>query len=98
MLLEYKDNPEHGLRFILTFQPSTSFLVPMDRCVALAKAGLYNSSSLANDKHETYYQEQALKFLHACLATVLNLRTPEHTANQVSHTKVVMVLSLLELR
>jgi hypothetical protein len=30
--LEYKDNPEHGLRLILTFRPNTSFLVPLDRC------------------------------------------------------------------
>jgi transformation/transcription domain-associated protein len=29
--LDYKDNPEHGLRLILTFRPNTSFLVPLDR-------------------------------------------------------------------
>lgn len=30
--LQYKANHEHGLRLILTFEPSTSFLVPLDRC------------------------------------------------------------------
>lgn len=38
--LEYKDNPEHGLRLILTFQPSTSFLVPLDRSIALCRAAV----------------------------------------------------------
>jgi transformation/transcription domain-associated protein len=38
--LEYKDNPEHGLRIILTFPPQTSFLVPLDKCIALARGGL----------------------------------------------------------
>lgn len=36
-----RDNPEHGLRLILTFKPNTSFLVPLDKCVALAKGGLF---------------------------------------------------------
>lgn len=35
-----QDNPEHGLRLILTFKPTTSFLVPLDRCVTLARQGL----------------------------------------------------------
>ena len=35
--LDYKDNPEHGLRLILTFHPSTSFLVPLDRCIAMTR-------------------------------------------------------------
>ena len=57
--LEYKDNPEHGLRLILTFQPQTSFLVPLDRCVALAKTGLYAGSPLVGDpKQDAYYREQ----------------------------------------
>eukprot|EP00899_Mesostigma_viride_P026573 jgi/Mesvir1/70/Mv13673-RA.2 len=34
--LEYKENPEHGLRLILTFEPKTSFLVPLDRSIGLA--------------------------------------------------------------
>lgn len=38
--LDLKDNPEHGLRLILTFQPSTSFLVPLDRCLALSSQSL----------------------------------------------------------
>lgn len=38
--LEYKENPEHGLRLILTFQPSTSFLVPLDRSIALCRAAV----------------------------------------------------------
>ena len=38
--LDYKVNPEHGLRLILTFEPSTSFLVPLDRCIVLARNAL----------------------------------------------------------
>lgn len=40
MELEVRDNPECGLRLILTFQPSTNFLVPLDRCIALARTAL----------------------------------------------------------
>ena len=41
LLLDCKDNPEHGLRFVLTFQQATSFLVPMDRCVLLAQQVIF---------------------------------------------------------
>ena len=43
--LEYKENPEHGLRLILTFQPSTSFLVPLDRSIALCRAAVNGTSA-----------------------------------------------------
>lgn len=91
--LEYRDNPEHGLRLILTFEPQTSFLVPVDRCVALARAGIFAGASsdagggaggpaaaaataaiAAGDGH---YRRQALRFLHVCLASMLNLRVRE---------------------
>ena len=36
--LDYKDNTEHGLRLVLTFHPNTSFLVPLDRILAICKA------------------------------------------------------------
>eukprot|EP00955_Chlamydomonas_euryale_P048107 353874-Chlamydomonas_euryale.AAC.2 len=58
--LEYRSNPEHGLRLILTFRPNTSFLVPLDKCVALARAGLF-ADSLATppaDGDDTYYRLQ----------------------------------------
>lgn len=42
--LELKSNPEHGLRLILTFQPATSFLVPLDRCLALASQNLFSTN------------------------------------------------------
>ena len=42
--LDLKSNPEHGLRLILTFQPATSFLVPLDRCLSLASQNLFNST------------------------------------------------------
>eukprot|EP00879_Flechtneria_rotunda_P005042 GHRR01005319.1.p1 GENE.GHRR01005319.1~~GHRR01005319.1.p1 ORF type:complete len:3477 (+),score=1416.33 GHRR01005319.1:1112-11542(+) len=75
--LEYKDNPEHGLRLILTFSPATSFLVPMDKCVALAKAGLAPQGVLSNTaSHAKYYRQQALFFIQVCLSAVLNLRAP----------------------
>jgi len=40
LALAFKANPEHGLRLILTFRPATSFLVPLDRCIGLARATL----------------------------------------------------------
>ena len=42
--LDLKSNPEHGLRLILTFQPATSFLVPLDRCLALASQNLFSTN------------------------------------------------------
>ena len=42
--LEYKENPEHGLRLILTFHPATSFLVPLDRSIALCRAAVSGAS------------------------------------------------------
>eukprot|EP00898_Chlorokybus_atmophyticus_P003741 jgi/Chlat1/4368/Chrsp29S04524 len=65
--LECKDNPEHGLRLVLTFEPSTSFLVPLDRCVVLAKAAVLAPG-------EAHYRKQALRFIQVCLASVLDLR------------------------
>ena len=31
--LPYKEHTEHGMRLILTLLPSTSFLVPLDKCL-----------------------------------------------------------------
>lgn len=67
--LECKENPEHGLRLILTFEPSTTFLVPLDRFINLAVAAVMN-------KHggmDAFYRKQALKFLRVCLASQLNM-------------------------
>ncbi|KAK6924485.1 PIK-related kinase, FAT, partial [Dillenia turbinata] len=69
LALECKENPEHGLRLILTFEPSTPFLVPLDRCINLAVAAVMN-------KHggiDAFYRKQALKFLRICLSSQLNL-------------------------
>lgn len=35
--LEYKPNPEHGMRLILTFQAGTVFLIPLDRILQLTR-------------------------------------------------------------
>lgn len=104
--LDYKDNPEHGLRLILTFEPNTSFLVPLDRCIMLAQktisriqeapagpeaqqgrpvvsagnGGTRASFAPEITEHRHYYRRQALSFLQVCLASVLNLRSPEDSA------------------
>ncbi|CAN1227088.1 Probable transcription-associated protein 1 [Linum perenne] len=67
--LECKENPEHGLRLILTFEPSTPFLVPLDRCINLAVAAVMHRNNTVED----FYRKQALKFLRVCLASQLNL-------------------------
>lgn len=97
--LEYRDNPEHGLRLILTFKPNTSFLVPLDKCVLLAKQGLFGTGTpntyghLPADKHDVHYRKQALTFLHTCLAAILNLRSPVDSSLQgTSIDKVVEML------
>ncbi|KAM7263761.1 hypothetical protein ACFE04_001444 [Oxalis oulophora] len=69
LALECKENPEHGLRLILTFEPSTPFLVPLDRCINLAVAAVMNKSGSI----DAFYRKQALKFLRVCLASQLNL-------------------------
>ncbi|XP_068325472.1 uncharacterized protein [Pyrus communis] len=69
LALECKENPEHGLRTILTFEPSTPFLVPLDRCINLAvEAVMHKNSGI-----DTFYRKQALKFIRVCLSSQLNL-------------------------
>ncbi len=70
LALECKENPEHGLRLILTFEPTTSFLVPLDRCIYLARAAVMGSQPGV----DAFYRKHALKFLRVCLASVLNLK------------------------
>ena len=82
LALECKENPEHGLRLILTFEPSTPFLVPLDRCINLAVTAVMHK----NAGMDSFYRKQALKFLRVCLSSQLNLPgnvsdggyTPEH--------------------
>ncbi|XP_044463478.1 transformation/transcription domain-associated protein-like isoform X2 [Mangifera indica] len=69
LALECKENPEHGLRLILTFEPSTPFLVPLDRCINLAVAAVMHKKS----GMDAFYRKQALKFICVCLASQLNL-------------------------
>lgn len=69
LALDCKENPEHGLRLILTFQPATPFLVPLDRFVNLAVASVMNK----NGSVDAFYRKQALKFLRVCLFSQLNL-------------------------
>ncbi|KAK9062066.1 hypothetical protein SSX86_019251 [Deinandra increscens subsp. villosa] len=69
LALECKENPEHGLRLILTFEPETPFLVPLDRCINLAIAAVMNK----NSSMDAFYRKQALKFLRVCLSSQLDL-------------------------
>ncbi|KAI9081282.1 hypothetical protein K1719_036782 [Acacia pycnantha] len=69
LALECKENPEHGLRLILTFEPATPFLVPLDRCINLAVASVMHKSGGT----DAFYRKQALKFLRVCLTSQLNL-------------------------
>lgn len=91
LALECKDNPEHGLRLILTFEPSTPFLVPLDRCINLAVAAVINK----NSGMDAFYRKQSLKFLRVCLSSQLNLpgnvSDEGYTARQLSTTLVSAV-------
>ena len=88
---ECKDNPEHGLRLILTFEPSTPFLVPLDRCINLAVAAVINK----NSGMDAFYRKQSLKFLRVCLSSQLNLpgnvSDEGYTARELSTTLVSAV-------
>ncbi|XP_078446328.1 phosphatidylinositol 3- and 4-kinase family protein with FAT domain-containing protein isoform X2 [Wolffia australiana] len=77
--LDCKENPEHGLRLILTFEPSTPFLVPLDRCIHLAVATVM----LNNGSVDPFYRKQALRFVRVCLVSLLNLsiNIPGESAN-----------------
>ncbi|KAK9678784.1 hypothetical protein RND81_11G233100 [Saponaria officinalis] len=78
--LECKENPEHGIRVILTFEPGTPFLVPLDRCINLAIATVMQK----NGPVEIFYRKQALKFLHVSLSAQLNL--PGNVSDESSTT------------
>lgn len=84
LAIECKENPEHGLRIILTFEPSTPFLVPLDRCINLAVAAIMNKPGGV----DPFYRKQALKFLRVCLSSQLNfpgrLADEEFTPKQLS--------------
>lgn len=69
LALDCKENPEHGLRLILTFEPSTPFLVPLDRFINLAIAAVMHK----NGGIDAFYRKQALRFLRVCLLSQLNL-------------------------
>ena len=75
LALDAKENPEHGLRLILTFKPETSFLVPLDRCIALMRTILAAPPvpNLKGAEALVEHRKHALAFLRACLASVLNV-------------------------
>ncbi|KAH9611581.1 hypothetical protein KSS87_004438 [Heliosperma pusillum] len=80
LALECKENPEHGIRVILTFEPGTPFLVPLDRCINLAIATVMQK----NGPIEIFYRKQALKFLQVSLSAQLNL--PGNVCDESSTT------------
>ncbi|KAM3383848.1 hypothetical protein ACQJBY_008479 [Aegilops geniculata] len=69
LALECKENPEHGLRLVLTFEPATPFLVPLDRCIHFAVGAVMQGNGM-----EAFYRKQALQFIRVCLNSLLNLR------------------------
>ncbi|KAJ4844568.1 hypothetical protein Tsubulata_023584 [Turnera subulata] len=81
LALECKENPEHGLRLILTFEPATPFLVPLDRCINLAVTAVMHKNSGV----DAFYRKQALKFLRVCLSSQLNL--PGNVTDEGSTTR-----------
>ncbi|KAJ7944172.1 transformation/transcription domain-associated protein-like [Quillaja saponaria] len=69
LALDCKENPEHGFRLVLTFEPATPFLVPLDHCINLAVAAVIHKSG----DMDSFYRKQALKFLRICLSSQLSL-------------------------
>ena len=72
--LEWRPSPEHGLRLILTFPPSTSFLIPLDRCVSLARSALAPSPpGSVQTPDAVAHRRAAVAFLHAVVCSLLNI-------------------------
>ncbi|VFQ99863.1 unnamed protein product [Cuscuta campestris] len=92
LALECKEIPEHGLRVILTFEPSTQFLVPLDRCINLAVAALMHK----NAGVDVFYRKQALKFLRACLSSQLNLPGIANDEASTSRLLSAMLVSTVD--
>ena len=67
--LPCKENPENGLRLVLTFEPGIHFMLPVDEYLPLATA-VFNSTEV-----HSFYKKEALNLLRACLAPVLNVKT-----------------------
>ena len=68
-IVDYKDIPEYGIRFILAFPPHTSFLVPLDRCVQLA----WETLSSGTDPHR---RKNSLRMLQICAESLSRLHLP----------------------
>jgi phosphatidylinositol kinase/protein kinase (PI-3 family) len=66
--LPCKENPENGLRLVLTFEPGIHFMLPVDEYLPLATAG-FRSTNI-----HVFYKKEALNLLRACLAPVLNVK------------------------
>ncbi|GAB2282828.1 hypothetical protein Dimus_017364 [Dionaea muscipula] len=81
LAFECKENPEHGIRVILTFKPGTPFSVPLDRCVTLAIAAVMQKNGVV----DSFYRKQALSFLRVCLSSQLNL--PGNISDEASTTR-----------
>lgn len=88
LAIECKENPEHGLRLILNFQSSTTFLVPLDRFIHIAVSAVMNKGVHV----DAFYRKQALRFLHVCLASQLNM--PGNVTDELHATR--QLFSLLE--
>ena len=65
---ETKAHAEYGLRLILTFQPSTNFLVPLDRCTALARSALAHTSALSTQRCSQASLEPWQEYVHQHLS------------------------------
>ena len=75
--LDWRPSPEHGLRLILTFPPATSFLIPLDRCVHLARGALAPPLPGTTQSSEVAaHRRAALAFVRAALVSLLNLVPP----------------------
>lgn len=97
--LECKESPEHGLRLVLTFAPSTSFLVPLDGCIGLAETilGLRRKDPRGPPiAYSTQYKKEAQKFMHVCLASLLNVRGNGQGAETFSRNNLLCALSRKE--
>jgi transformation/transcription domain-associated protein len=80
--LEWRPSPEHGLRLILTFPPSTSFLIPLDRCVTLARGALAPLPPGSTQTPEgVAHRRAAVSFLHAVVCSLLNIAPASFTVS-----------------
>ena len=87
--LEFKSNPEYGLRVILSFNAQTRFLIPLDKCIKMA-TNVVRGKPYKQYMASPYYTEQAASFLQSCFISLLDLKRDGTAVNREALVRFVL--------